>query len=49
MKNNRTNTAQDNEIKFIHILKATDKELIRMYIRGDNKYALKEMRARGLY
>jgi hypothetical protein len=40
---------KENEIFFIQVLKATDKELIKMYIKGTNKYAVREMRSRGLY
>ena len=30
-------------------LAATNDELISMYIKGTNKYAVKEMRIRGIY
>jgi hypothetical protein len=40
---------KENEILFIQVLKATDKELIKIYVKGTNKYAAREMRSRGLY
>jgi hypothetical protein len=46
----KTNTSTNtNDIQFCEILKATNKELIIMYIKGTNKFAAREMRARGLY
>lgn len=40
---------KSNEIQFIETLKASNEELIKMYIRKTNKFALREMRARGLF
>jgi hypothetical protein len=48
MRNTNTST-KDNELQFAQALLSTDKQLIKMYIAGTNKFALKEMRARGLY
>jgi hypothetical protein len=48
MKNTNT-TTKDNELQFAQVLRADNRELIKMYMKGTNKFALREMRARGLY
>jgi hypothetical protein len=44
-----TTTNKTNETLFIETLKASDKQLITMYIKGTNKFAAREMKQRGIY
>jgi hypothetical protein len=37
-----------NDIQLTEILTATNEQLIKMYVRCTNKFAMKEMRSRGL-
>jgi hypothetical protein len=39
---------RSNEVQFVQVLKATDKELIQMYVKCSNKFATREMKSRGL-
>jgi hypothetical protein len=47
------NNQKSNEVLLIELLKATDEELTRMYVKGTNKFATKsvinEMKQRGIY
>lgn len=44
-----TNINITNETLLIQVLKASNKELIRMYVTGSNKFAAREMKLRGIY
>jgi hypothetical protein len=46
MKQN--NTDENKRLRY-QALAATDTELISMYIKGKNKFALQEMKQRGIY
>lgn len=43
------NNHKSNELLLIEVLKATDKELVTMYVKGSNKFAMREMKIRGIY
>jgi hypothetical protein len=45
---NKSVNQQSNDIQFVEVLKASDKELIKMYVKCSNKFAPREMRSRGL-
>lgn len=38
-----------NETQLIEALQATNKQLIMMYLKGTNKFAIREMKLRGIY
>lgn len=44
-----TNNQKSNELLLIEVLKATDQELVNMYVKGSNKFAMREMKIRGIY
>jgi hypothetical protein len=44
-----TNAQQQNELLFAQVLKATNDELITMYVRCTNKFAAREIKQRGIY
>ena len=44
-----TNNQKSNDILLIATWKATDKELVEMYVKGTNKFAMREMKQRGIY
>jgi hypothetical protein len=43
------NEQKSNETLLLEVLMATDEELCKMYVKGTNKFARREMKERGIY